>query len=94
MKTDSYAINQCVAGRNLADFAKTSEWLMFCEEIIGTNGSTDDGYMSLGNSFTPRHLDGTTVAFLDGHTKWLRLDGSNKLTPIDYRTAGTGSCPP
>jgi prepilin-type N-terminal cleavage/methylation domain-containing protein/prepilin-type processing-associated H-X9-DG protein len=91
---DSYAIGPCIPGRHIALFPDTSQWLQMCEEVAWTNGSTDDGFMSLGNDFSPRHLDGTNVLFVDGHAKFLRVNTTGDLTPVDYRTAGTGSCPP
>jgi prepilin-type N-terminal cleavage/methylation domain-containing protein/prepilin-type processing-associated H-X9-DG protein len=89
----SYALNQCMAQRSIADVPNPAQWMMLGEEIIGTNGSTDDGNFSLGNSFSPRHLDGNNLTFMDGHAKFFKVEAGN-LTPIDYRTAGTGSCPP
>lgn len=104
---NSYAINGCMAdnigvasaswptpnvtpGKAIADFDKTSLWLMLGEENSG--GSTDDGYMNNTNAWTPRHLQGTNLAFLDGHVKFVIVQ-ANELRPIDYQFAGGTSCP-
>ena len=99
---NSFAVSACMVasakvsgyrlGRALSDFDSTSMWMMLGEETAG--GSTDDGYMSTTNSFTPRHFDGTTVAFLDGHAKWIRVGANGRLTPVDYQFGGGTSCPP
>lgn len=101
----SYAISACMvsntrvagvrAGRSLADYngtaGGTSMWMLFGEENAG--GSTDDGYLSTGNTWTPRHLQGTTLAFLDGHVKFVIVE-NNKLVPVNYQFAGGTACLP
>jgi prepilin-type N-terminal cleavage/methylation domain-containing protein/prepilin-type processing-associated H-X9-DG protein len=80
---NSYAANACVfqvgtnssrPGKSLAAFEETTKWFLLGEEIPSNNpqGSTDDGYMIVSNSFTDRHLGGTNLLFLDGHVKWYR----------------------
>ena len=105
---DSYAINACMVGssttpsaslptpgfrpgRALSDFSSVSSWMLLGEENAG--GSTDDGYMSLGNVWTPRHLQGTCLSFLDGHVKFVLVE-NGKLTPTNFQFAGGASCPP
>ena len=100
---DSYAINACMVsstlgpggfreGRNLAAFDNTATWMLLGEESSG-GGSTDDGYLSTGNTWTARHFDGTCLAFLDGHVKWAKVNSNGKLVPINYQYAGGTSCP-
>jgi prepilin-type N-terminal cleavage/methylation domain-containing protein/prepilin-type processing-associated H-X9-DG protein len=80
---NSYAANACVfqvgtnssrPGKSLAAFDETTKWFLLGEENSDApaQGSTDDGYMIVGNTFTDRHLDGTNLLFLDGHVKWYR----------------------
>jgi prepilin-type processing-associated H-X9-DG protein len=81
---NSYAANACAfqqgaggfrPGKSLASFESTALWMMLGEENSGfsnTQSSTDDGYMTIGNRFTNRHLEGSDVLFLDGHVKWYR----------------------
>jgi prepilin-type N-terminal cleavage/methylation domain-containing protein/prepilin-type processing-associated H-X9-DG protein len=84
---DSYAVNACafaagaVAGRkpgkSLAAFEETSKWLLLGEEtppVEQSTGSTDDAYyvVSAPNFLSTRHLEGSNLAFLDGHVKWYR----------------------
>ena len=102
----SYAVNACMeisptaappasgirTGKSLAEFNETSLWMLLGEESAGT-GSTDDGYMSVGNSWSPRHFGGTNLAFLDGHAKFVKVE-NGKLTPTNFQYAGGTSCPP
>jgi prepilin-type processing-associated H-X9-DG protein len=80
---NSYAANQCAfqpsnagfsVGKSLASFESTAQWMMLGEESQGSGqtSSTDDGYMTIGNVFTNRHLEGTNLLFIDGHVKWYR----------------------
>ena len=78
---NSYAANECVfsnvsgdlkPGKNMAAFDNTSQWMLMGEEMTNQTSSTDDGYMSLGNVFSARHLEGSNLLFLDGHVKWYR----------------------
>jgi prepilin-type N-terminal cleavage/methylation domain-containing protein/prepilin-type processing-associated H-X9-DG protein len=80
---NSYAGNQCIfqqsvggiaPGKSMAAFQETTKWMLLGEESSGggRKNSTDDGYMTIGNTFTDRHLDGTNMLFLDGHVKWYR----------------------
>jgi prepilin-type processing-associated H-X9-DG protein len=59
-------------GKSLAAFDNTTQWMLLGEEMTDQTPSTDDGYMSLGNAFSSRHLDGSNLLFLDGHVKWYR----------------------
>jgi prepilin-type N-terminal cleavage/methylation domain-containing protein/prepilin-type processing-associated H-X9-DG protein len=98
---DSYAINSCTmmpedagrfaAGKSIASFEQTSLWMLFSEE--DNNGkTTDDGYQKLGiNSFSGHHLDGSNIAFMDGHVKFSPL---SRIEVSQFQTGGTGtSCP-
>jgi prepilin-type N-terminal cleavage/methylation domain-containing protein/prepilin-type processing-associated H-X9-DG protein len=93
---DSYAANECIftgtvtprIGRSLSYFDNTSEWMLLGEESIPSgSGSTDDGFLTLINPISNRHLEGSNVTFLDGHMKWLRPE---KIRPT--QTAGAGTC--
>lgn len=98
---DSYAINSCAlstpdaskyaAGKSDAAFEETSKWMLFSEE--GTiQRSTDDGYQLIdANIFSDRHLDGSNIAFMDGHVKFMPL---SRIVVNQFQTGGTGStCP-
>jgi prepilin-type N-terminal cleavage/methylation domain-containing protein/prepilin-type processing-associated H-X9-DG protein len=108
---NSYAGNSCVfgdpigvtairPGKNLAAFEDTARWMLLGEEAaaVGQN-STDDGYFYILNNYlSARHLDGSDLAFLDGHVKWYRLE---KVWADGYPVGGTrpidpanrGPCP-
>ena len=99
----SYAANSCIfaadsvtgtaikPGKSLAAFEETSKWLALSEEGKATDNSvsTDDAYQALAssNDFTARHLEGSNVAFVDGHVKWFRV---NKIFADGYQIGGTG----
>lgn len=104
---DSYAVNGCMGekisvasaswpipgitpGKALANFDKTSAWMLLAEENSG--GSTDDGYMNNLNAWTPRHLQGTNIVFLDGHIKFVLVENGT-LMPVNHQYAGGTSCP-
>ncbi len=87
--------------KSLASFDETSKWMLLSEEGSPTDNSksTDDGFQlfgtTSGNDFTARHLEGSNVAFLDGHVKWYRVD---KIKADNYQTGGVapataGTCP-
>ncbi len=65
------------AGKSLAAFDDTARYMLLGEEAVGadgnTQGSTDDAYMTIGNAFSGRHFDGSNIAFLDGHVKFLKV---------------------
>ena len=70
-------------GRSLAAFANPASWMLLGEEaswskdetnVNTLTDSTDDGYFNVdyGNVLSTRHLEGSNLAFLDGHCKGLR----------------------
>ncbi len=66
------------AGKSLAAFDDTARFMLLGEETQNqdgdTQGSTDDGYLLKGtNYFSGRHFDGSNLAFLDGHVKFLKV---------------------
>ena len=69
------------SGKALASFDDTARTMMLAEETSGadasTQGSTDDAYLTtgtpIGNAISGRHFDGSNVAFLDGHVKFLKV---------------------
>jgi prepilin-type N-terminal cleavage/methylation domain-containing protein/prepilin-type processing-associated H-X9-DG protein len=79
-------------GKSLASFDETTKWMLLGEEGTPTTPSDtlDDGYFSLraGNQFTNRHLEGSNLAFMDGHVKWYRSD---KIRSDGYQIGGTGA---
>lgn len=85
------------AGKNLSQFEDTSKWMLLAEEAPISNlraGSTDDAYIHLqtaANSHSTRHFEGSNLAFLDGHVKWLRAD---KISADGYAIGGTGPATP
>jgi prepilin-type N-terminal cleavage/methylation domain-containing protein/prepilin-type processing-associated H-X9-DG protein len=96
----SYAINSCLApgaadtasklraGMSTAAFEETTKWMSFAEEGSTTDNSktTDDAFLYVNNNdFTARHLDGSVVAFLDGHVKWYRPE---RIKTDHYQTGG------
>jgi prepilin-type N-terminal cleavage/methylation domain-containing protein/prepilin-type processing-associated H-X9-DG protein len=98
---ESYAINGCAmqpedanrfaAGKMEAAFEQSSLWMLFSEE--GTiSSTTDDGYQRLGeNTFSYRHLDGSNIAFMDGHVKFQPL---SRIEVSQFQTGGQGTtCP-
>ena len=86
--------------KSLAAFDETSKWMLLSEEGLPTNNSatTDDGFQlfgTSGNDFTARHLEGSNLAFMDGHVKWYRVA---KIKTDYYQTGGVapataGTCP-
>jgi prepilin-type N-terminal cleavage/methylation domain-containing protein/prepilin-type processing-associated H-X9-DG protein len=81
--------------KSLAAFEDTTKWMLFGEEGAPTDNSstTDDGFllMSAGttsNDFTARHLEGSNLAFLDGHVKWFKV---SKIKADGYQIGGTAS---
>lgn len=84
---NSYAANSCVfmgqalglePGKAAASFDAPSNFLLLGEEaVVGAedNTSTDDGYLLFRlNAFSTRHIAGSVITFVDGHTKWMRPD--------------------
>ncbi len=88
---NSYAYNACLA-ENAGTLSGKASWMLLAEE--DASGSTDDGYMSTLNTWTPRHLGGTNLAFLDGHSKFVQVDSAGIITPVNYQFAGGVACPP
>ncbi len=96
----SYAINSCLnpdapdatsrlrAGRSIAAFEETTKWMTLGEEgnPLNASASTDDAFLFINtNDFTSRHLDGSNIAFLDGHVKWFRVE---KIKSDRFQTGG------
>ena len=95
----SYAINSCLnpdaqdanklrPGRSIAAFDETAKWMTLGEEgdPLDNSKSTDDAFLYVNNNdFTKRHLEGSNVAFLDGHVKWFRVE---KIKSDHYQTGG------
>ena len=79
--TSPYTAN-VAAGKSLAAFDESAMFMLLGEEAPAnaaapldgnTRGSTDDGYMTTtSNHFSGRHFDGSNIAFLDGHVKFLK----------------------
>lgn len=101
---DSYASNSCAygpldadfrrPGKSLAAFENTASWMLLSEERASVaSGTTDDGYQSLvaNNQLSDRHLDGSNLAFLDGHVKWYRPE---KAFADGYQIGATGPAIP
>jgi prepilin-type N-terminal cleavage/methylation domain-containing protein/prepilin-type processing-associated H-X9-DG protein len=103
---NSYAINSCAltqvgdgmsGAKSLAAFDEVSKWMLLSEEDTFQK-TTDDGYQLFpppANNFSDRHTDGSVIAFMDGHTKWLRRE---KIISDFYQTGGVApptanSCP-
>ena len=66
-------------GHKLSYFQSTSLWALLVEEsesdiANSSDTTTDDGYYLLAssNGMSTRHADGSNVAFVDGHVKWLK----------------------
>ena len=88
------------AGKSLAAFDETAKYMLLGEEAPvnasapldgNSTGSTDDAYMTRTNNyFSGRHFDGSNIAFLDGHVKFLK---ATRARADDVYTAGTGACP-
>lgn len=103
---DSYAANACNfsntgnadnlrAGKSMVAFDDSTQWMMLTEESADNSNrsSTDDAYLTLTNNISPRHMDGASVLFMDGHAKWQR---TNRMrSPYNIQTGGidTTTCP-
>ena len=96
----SYATNSCLnpgpqdatsklrAGKSLAEFADTAQWMALGEEGTPDNNasSTNDGFLFIQtDSFSDRHLDFSDVAFLDGHVKAIK---DTRIKAGNYQTGG------
>ena len=95
----SYATNSCLnpgapdanklrAGQSMAFFEETTKWMALGEEGSPTDNSasTDDAFLYVNsNDFTSRHLEGSNIAFLDGHVKWFRPE---RVKLDHYQTGG------
>ena len=95
---NSYAINSCallsgdisgvsglVGSKSDAAFEETTKWILFSEEKFYKD-TTDDGFQLINtNFFSDRHTEGSVVAFMDGHAKWLRAD---RIKADNYQTGG------
>ena len=91
------------AGRSLAAIANPTSWMLLGEEASWSGNesaidtyadSTDDAYFNFdfGNVFTTRHLEGSCLAFLDGHAKALK---SSQVFANGFQNGGAGipGCP-
>ncbi|BCM93123.1 hypothetical protein IAD21_05011 [Abditibacteriota bacterium] len=88
-------------GTSMAAYDETTKWMAFGEEGTPTSNATttDDGFLYLkilstdtgtSNDFTARHLDGSIIAFLDGHVKWYKVE---KIKTDGYQVGGKVSNP-
>jgi len=79
-KNVSYGYNYVyLSGVALAAIGTPSETLVLADKDIPTDGSTSARYV-IHQSYapyapTPRHFDGANFAFVDGHSKFMRLPG-------------------
>ncbi len=91
------------AGRSLAAFDNPAEIMQFGEEDASTKspyitGSTNDGYLDMGDSISTRHTDGSNVAFVDGHAKYSKFTNNatrivgDKLTTLQTGSNSTTTC--
>ena len=101
---NSYAANSCIfngsaagfeTGKALAQFASPASFMLIGEEAsyVALTDSTDDGYLLYPvNVISSRHSEGTTLSFVDGHSKWLRPE---KIVADALQTGGIGgnACP-
>lgn len=83
-------------GRSIAYFAETSKWMLLGEEGGAGGGgggvvSTNDGWETMYDQLSVRHLDGTNLLFLDGHAKWSR---PQKVDTDGYKVGGAGATVP
>ena len=80
------------SGKSLAAFDDTARYMLLAEETTGVDGSTqsstDDAYLTIANAISGRHFDGSNIAFLDGHVKFL------KVARIRADNLATGGVPP
>jgi len=103
---DSYGMNGCVAGaqtngffpgKSLAAFDTPSGFMLLAEEAYTnqSSGSTDDGYLTTGNTISNRHTGGSNVAFVDGHVKWYHTEAieTQYLRYGGTAPAVAGQCP-
>ncbi len=99
---NSYAMNSCsltssgipgfVAGKALAAFEDSSQWMVLSEENSSTT-STDDGYQLLiSNHFSDRHNGTSNVLLLDGHVKSYQ-PGQIESNGIQTGGVPGGACP-
>ncbi len=102
---NSYASNSCVfsalspvvpgfnAGKSLAAFENSAQWMLLGEEASADNSSgtsSDDGYISLptaNNSHSTRHFGGSDLAFIDGHVKWFMKE---RIIESGFAVGGSG----
>ncbi|HEY3330645.1 MAG TPA: DUF1559 domain-containing protein [Capsulimonadaceae bacterium] len=103
---DSYAINSCVAhtgrtngirrGRSMGEFNgySPSEIALLAEErvVMPSGESTNDAYFLVNaDSVSYRHSNGSMIAYLDGHAKWVNVDILKTSNPF---TGNNGTaCP-
>ena len=88
-------------GKAIGAIDAPSAIMLFGEEDAGF-GSTNDGFLNLKfgtnsfDSFSDRHTGGSNAAFVDGHTKWYRIDqihARGLQSGIAPEIPGTTDCP-
>lgn len=101
----SYSINGCLTtgsspimyGKSIAAFDETTKWALLVEETQSnlSKDSTDDGYFAqFGNDYiSTRHMEGSNIAFLDGHVKWYRGEKANAESFSTGGVTGLTACP-
>jgi prepilin-type processing-associated H-X9-DG protein len=84
-------------GKSLAALDETAKWAMLIEETQAdaAKDSTDDGYYAPFGSdhVSSRHLEGSNIAFLDGHVKWFRPDKAVADAYFTGGQTGLSACP-
>jgi prepilin-type N-terminal cleavage/methylation domain-containing protein/prepilin-type processing-associated H-X9-DG protein len=91
---DATAVNKVKSGKSMVAFDSPTQWLLLTEEAGDrpASTSTDDAYLTTTNPLSTRHMDGASVLFMDGHTKWQRADRIR--TPLNLQTGNnTDVCP-
>ncbi|HEX8552906.1 MAG TPA: DUF1559 domain-containing protein [Abditibacteriaceae bacterium] len=91
--------DQFYLGKSLAAINQPSSMMLLSEEASGPTAadpypattSTDDGFFTIGNPISSRHLSGLNLAYVDGHVKWSRPE---KVSPSAFTGDATlTGCP-
>ncbi len=71
---NSYSMNQLAGYAALASFNNSANTLLFAEEAMNSQGSTDDASIDGATNLplSKRHLETSNILFADGHVKSLR----------------------